>query len=69
MTDLLPHTEGQPDRFCLNGDVHIPKDSWLVGNWYSPAAVARLIEEARKDERKRMLRIIDAAQSPKPRGC
>lgn len=59
MTDLLPHTEGQPDtwttikheplpervieRACIEAELFPPHRTELY--WYSPAAVARMIEE------------------------
>lgn len=46
MTDLLPHRDGQEDSITLEpGMAYISPEQ--VGHWYSPAAVARLIEEAR----------------------
>lgn len=40
--------------------------SWVADTyqyWYSPAAVARMIEEARSEERERLLRVIDAQKA------
>jgi len=41
MTDLLRHSEGQNDFITISKSF---ADD-LAGNWYSPAAVARMIEE------------------------
>lgn len=49
MTDLLPHREWQPDKlYAPIEDLH----------WYSPAAVARMIEEARKEEREACIKAL-----------
>lgn len=45
MTDLLPRREGQAVQMT------ICEPGPCGGHWYSPAKVALLIEEARKDER------------------
>ena len=43
MTDLLPHRDGQADTATINFGS-------FIGNWYSPAAVARLIEDSREEQ-------------------
>lgn len=55
MTDLLPHRDGQMDTYTQSSP--ITRD--VRAYWYSPAAVARMIEEARKEERAACLEIID----------
>ena len=47
MTDLLPQCQGQPDTLTVDADTWADHGS----HWYSPAAVARMIEEARSEER------------------
>lgn len=50
MTDLLTPRDGQEDCITLEpGMAYISTEQ--VGHWYSPAAVARMIEEVRKEER------------------
>lgn len=48
MTDLLPHREGQSDTWVTD----------IYRYWYSPAAVARMIEEARKEEREACIKAL-----------
>ena len=55
MTDLLRHSDGQNEFITVSKS--IAND--LVGNWYSPAAVARMIEEARREEREACAQLID----------
>lgn len=59
MTDLLPHREGQGD-ILKELRRYPPGEDYY---WYSPAAVARLIEEARREEREKLLRVIDAQKA------
>ena len=59
MTDLLRHSEGQNDFITISKSF---ADD-LAGNWYSPAAVARMIEEARKEEREACAKICDRLES------
>ena len=55
MTDLLRHTDGQNEFITVSKS--IAND--LVGNWYSPAAVARMIEEARMEEREACMKVCE----------
>ena len=56
MTDLLPPRDGQEDCITLEpGMAYISPEQ--VGHWYSPAAVARMIEEARMEERERCAKL------------
>lgn len=59
MTDLLPQCQGQPDTLTVDADTWADHGS----HWYSPAAVARMIEEARREERDACkLAQVDAAR-------
>jgi len=60
MTDLLTTRDGQAENITIEqlspffvciSDAH-------VGNWYSPAAVARMIEEARREEREKCIQAL-----------
>lgn len=62
MTDLLPHRDGQEDTIVLGwGLEYIAEED--VGNWYSPAAVARMIEAARRKEREECADLCDQLAS------
>jgi hypothetical protein len=51
MTDLLPHRDGQGEVLTIGPGPVSFYDRGAEGTWYSPAAVARMVEEARREER------------------
>lgn len=61
VVNLLPNRDFQRDTQTLvDGVAFISEEQ--AGHWYSPNAVARLIEEERREERERLQRIAEAAQ-------
>jgi hypothetical protein len=48
MTNLPPQKPGQAMEMLITGEDFDPVER---GTWYSPAAVARMIEKARREER------------------